>query len=72
VCACPCVFAYNILTDKGLLGAKLATLVSICIAGGVYLVMLLLLRGLSEEDIKMLPKSQKIIKILRKAKLLGD
>ena len=72
LCVVPCVVCYHYVTKYDVLGAKLATLVSIGIAGFVYVVMLLLLRGMSEEDIKMLPKSQKIIKILRKAKLLSD
>ncbi len=72
ICVIPCVFAYDLLTGKEIVSAKLATLMAIAVAGGVYVIMLLVLRGISQEDIKMLPKSQKIIKILRKAKLLGD
>jgi stage V sporulation protein B len=37
----------------------------------VYIVALLLCKGLSKEDISMLPKGEKIAKVLEKYKVLG-
>ncbi len=72
VCVVPCFAVYYFATTYHILAEKIATLGSIAVAGIVYVVTLLILKGISEEDIKMLPKSDKIIKILRKAKLLSD
>lgn len=53
------------------LGSKLATLISIALAAVVYLFVLFLIRGISEEDILMLPKGEKIAKILAKFRIIG-
>lgn len=70
ICIIPCLGVYA-LTD-GMVGSKLATLVSVAVAAVVYVVALLLLKGVSKSDIEMMPKSGKIIKILTKARLLSD
>lgn len=69
ICVIPCLIAYSLL--HGAIPAKLATLASICVAGVVYCAALLLMRGLCEEDIQMLPKSETILRVLKKAHLLG-
>lgn len=70
ICVIPCLAVYMLSCD--ILGTKLATVASIGVAALVYLFALLILRGISEEDLGMLPKSEKIIKILRKARLISE
>lgn len=70
ICVVPCLCLYNAFSAR--ISPKLVTLGAIAVAGIVYLAVLLLLRGVSEEDIRMLPKSAKIIAVLKKARLLGD
>ncbi len=50
--------------------AKIATLISIMIAGGVYIAMLLLLRTLTSSDIILLPKGRKLQAMMKKWHLL--
>ncbi len=52
-------------------GATISCIISVGIIMVVYLISMLLMRGLSEDDIKMLPKGEKIAKMLEKYKLLG-
>ncbi len=52
-------------------GATVSCIISVAIIAVVYLISMLLMRGLSSDDIKMLPKGEKIAKILEKYKLLG-
>lgn len=52
-------------------GSTISCVISIGIIMVVYLISMLLIRGLSEDDIKMLPKGEKIAKMLEKYKLLG-
>ena len=48
-----------------------ATAFSVCAAVLVYVIALLLLKGLSKDDISMLPKGEKIAKVLEKYKVLS-
>lgn len=69
VMAVAAVFCLNLLS--GILGAgKLSTLVSICFAALVYLVMILILGALKREDIKNMPMGGKIEKFLDKTGFL--
>lgn len=52
-------------------GSTISCIIAVIIIMVVYLISMLLIRGLSEEDIKMLPKGEKIAKMLEKYKLLG-
>ena len=52
-------------------GSTISCVISVGIIMVVYLISMLLIRGLSEDDIKMLPKGEKIAKMLEKYKLLG-
>lgn len=52
-------------------GSTVSCIISIGIIMLVYLISMLLIRGLSADDIKMLPKGEKIAKTLEKYKLLG-
>lgn len=69
ICIIPCVALYRLLQDK--MSATVCTFLSIAVAGFVYVAMLFVTRALYEDDIKMLPKSEKILKLLRKANLLA-
>ena len=56
----------------GILGnSSFNTLVSIGFGAVVYLVAILLLRGVSKDDVLMLPKGEKFAKLLAKYRLLG-
>lgn len=62
-----CAGAY--LTNRlltGALGNTLSCLLSIAVAGVIYIVLLCALKALRREDIKLLPKAEKIEKILDK------
>ena len=72
VCIIPCLAVNRVLSVTLMLNHRIVTLISIITAAAVYAAMLLVLKGISEEDIKMLPKSEKIIKIMKKAKLLSE
>lgn len=61
--------AYKLLTMVS--SSHLMTLISIGVAGVVYVVMLLLTRALSRDDVEMLPKGEKFAKLLAKYKLIG-
>lgn len=54
------------------LGNFAATVLTIAAAAVVYAVVLLLVGGISESDIKMLPKSDKILPIMKKFKLISS
>lgn len=64
---------YNALSaSMGMMGANaVATLTAVVVAVIVYFISLLLLRGLSKDDILMLPKGEKIAKALEKYRLIG-
>lgn len=69
ICVIPCLLTHRLLS--GILPGKLLTLLAICVAGVAYVAALVLMRGLAEEDIKMLPKSEVILRVLKKVNLLG-
>ncbi|MGI5893438.1 MAG: putative polysaccharide biosynthesis protein [Candidatus Merdivicinus sp.] len=50
---------------------SLNTLFSIGCGAGVYVIFLLLMRGISKDDVLMLPKGEKFAKLLAKYRLLG-
>ncbi len=60
----------NMLLAKTFLQGTLATLLSIGVAGIVYAAVLLALKGLSRDDVMMMPKGEKICKALDKFNLL--
>ena len=53
-----------------IIGNTLSTVVSIAVGGTIYGLMLLITGTMVEEDFELLPKGNKIAKILKKAKLL--
>ena len=66
--ACACL-VYRVLSER-VLGGDLSTLVSICIAVLIYLPAVFLLRCITEDDVLVLPKGERIARILRRAHLL--
>ena len=52
-------------------GQSLACLISVGIAVGIYGIFVLLSKTLVKDDILMLPKGEKLAKILEKYKLIG-
>ena len=54
-----------------LVGNTIATGLSILLAGIVYVVVLLSVRGVAKYDVLMLPKGEKIAKLLEKYRLIG-
>ena len=55
-----------------ILPQKLATVITLCLAVVVYCVALLLLGGLTEEEILSMPKGHAIVKFLKKVHLLRE
>ncbi len=53
------------------ISGRLATLLSICVAVVIYAVSIILLRVLTKDDVLMLPKGEKIAKILEKRNWIG-
>ena len=63
------VFGFYSLISK-LFGNALSTMLSVMIGAVVYVIVLLLLRTLKEEDIKGLPMGEKLGRILKKLRLI--
>lgn len=71
LCGATAYFSYLLLTSKLSLGNSISCLASICCGGVVYIVIYLLIKGFAKDDVEMLPKGEKIAKVLEKMKLLG-
>ena len=69
VCAASAYFSH-ILFDS-LIGGKVATILSIAVAVVIYALTLLILRTFTASEVKILPKGEKIAKILEKYHLIG-
>ena len=59
------------LTFKVLASNAISTLLSIMIGGIVYVVVLLAIGGMRKEEILMMPKGEKIYRMLKKLKLMN-
>ena len=56
---------------SGVMGAgRLVTVITIGIAAVIYVITLFMVKGVEKNDIKMLPKGEKILKVLEKFKLI--
>ncbi len=71
VCGLAAFFSYGIFMRYNLLGGTLATAGAICVGGLFYVIMLFLVKGIAKDDVEMLPKGEKIAKVLAKYQLLG-
>ena len=60
-----------VVTEKLMLESRIFTIISIGAAAVVYAVLMLILKGIVKDDVEMLPKGEKIAKILAKFGLLG-
>ena len=60
-----------ILAQKLALSGRLSAIAAIAMGGCVYGVILLLVKGIAKDDLDMIPKGEKIAKILAKFGLLG-
>lgn len=69
LCSAAAWAGYGLLTHS--LSGSVATMGAILIAGVVYLISLFLCRGISKEDVLMLPKGEKIAKVLEKYHAIG-
>lgn len=76
-CALACYKVFGtILKDVGdpasrLNGVTIATLIAVVAAVFAYVIALLLIKGISKDDVQMLPKGEKIAEVLEKRGLLG-
>ena len=69
ICGIAALFSYNLL--ERFISSKLSTVISIIFAVIIYAICLLLFRALAKDDIIMLPKGKKIVKILEKRRWIG-
>lgn len=67
VWACYGLSSSILSTPQGLSNSAnaLATLISVCVGGVVYLVLVVVLQAISPEDLKFMPKGDKIARLLR-------
>lgn len=65
-------FASNwLISEKLMIDSRLVGIAAIALGGITYVVTLLLLKGVAKDDVEMLPKGEKIAKVLAKFGLLG-
>lgn len=50
---------------SGVLGNTIGVILAICVAAVLYIVLLLALRALEKDDIRMMPKGEKLVRLLR-------
>lgn len=67
-CAVVAFFSYTFI--QGFISSKIAVVGAIVLAGITYAVILFLVKGISANEIKLLPKGEKIYRILNKLKLV--
>ena len=70
-CGVGAYLVYFVSADKVGLSNTLATLISICAGAGIYAVLMLLIKGIAKDDLVMIPKGEKIAKVLAKFGFLG-
>ncbi len=70
-CGVTAFCAYFLANGKLGLGNTISTIISIVVGGCFYALILLLIKGIAREDLEMIPKGEKIAKILEKFGLLG-
>ena len=71
VCGLAALLSNTLLAEKLAINGKISALFSICVGGAFYAAVLLLIKGISRDDVEMLPKGEKIAKALAKFRLLG-
>ena len=68
LCAATAYFSYNAI--HSVYQSRIVVFASIVLAFAVYFVVIFLVRGVSGDDVKLLPKGEKIYKVLYKLKLV--
>lgn len=63
--------AYFLFDSKLALGNTVSTAGAIVCGAGIYAILMLLIKGIAKDDLEMLPKGEKIAKVLEKFKVLG-
>lgn len=63
--------SFFLLTEKIALSSKLSCLIAIAFGATIYAIVLLFIKGIAKDDVEMLPKGEKIAKVLEKFRLLG-
>lgn len=63
--------SYGLLTDRLGIDTKLSCVAAIGFGATIYAIVLLFIKGIVKDDVEMLPKGEKIAKVLEKFKLLG-
>ena len=63
--------ANYILVDVLSIGSRLTTVVAVGVGAVFYAISILIFKGIVKDDIEMLPKGEKIAKVLAKFGLLG-
>lgn len=71
MCGGVAYLVYSLMYNKMNVGNTISTFISIAAGAVVYFAILLLIKGFAKDDIEMLPKGEKIAKVLEKLKLLG-
>ncbi len=65
-------FASNwVITEKLMIESRLVCIVSVALGGMTYAISMLIFKGIVKDDVLMLPKGEKIAKVLAKFGLLG-
>lgn len=65
-----CAFGFYKLSYMIIKSNVICTLLSICVAGMIYFVTMLILKGITEAELKKFPKGTLIIKVAKKMKLM--
>lgn len=75
ICAALCgIIAWStnfVIADKLMVESRLVCIVAVAFGALAYAISMLLLKGIAKDDVLMLPKGEKIAKVLAKFKLLG-
>lgn len=70
-CGAGAYFSNMLLTEKLALNGKISAVAAICVGGALYAFVLLVTKGIAKDDVLMLPKGDKIAKVLEKLHVLG-
>lgn len=68
ICVAAAKLSCNVLSSA--VGGRMSTVIGLCVAVVVYGLVMLLIKGVSKSELKMLPKGEQIIKILEKSHLM--
>ena len=71
VCGLAALFSNSLLAEKLSINSKISAVFAICVGGAFYVATLFLVKGISRDDVEMLPKGEKIAKALEKIGILG-